>query len=136
MGKNGIYMFGLEKLYKSQKRLLNSLIIIYLACYFLLSYKTIFLGLILGTLCGYFNLWLMVTRTSKYIKSVVQNDRKAMSLGTFSRMALAAGATMLAVYYPEFFSLYAVILGLMTIYIVIMINLFFIIYKENTKKER
>ncbi|MEI5909099.1 ATP synthase subunit I [Bacillus spongiae] len=85
------------------------------------SYQSIFLGFILGTTFSLFNHWLMVRRIQRFGQAVVEG-RKVRSVGTFSRMASAVLAVVIATRYPEYFHLVSVILGLMTSYIVVMID--------------
>jgi ATP synthase protein I len=85
--------------------------------------KQIFAGLILGTTLSLFNLWLMARKMDQFGKAVEQGG-KVRSLGSLSRMATAAFAVIIALEYPEHFNLVSMVLGLMTSYIVIMIDFF------------
>lgn len=98
------------------------------------SYQSIFLGLILGTALSFFNLWLIVRKTIQFGKAV-ENGEKVRSLGTVSRMASAAFAVIIALEYPEHFHLISVVLGLMTSYIVIMIDFFLQSFHIRRKRE-
>lgn len=84
-------------------------------------YQDIFLGLALGTSFSLYNLWILV-RKSKQIQQAIEEGRTARSLGTVSRMAAAGLAVLIALKFPEHFHLISVVIGLMTIYIVIMID--------------
>lgn len=85
------------------------------------TYKEIFAGLILGTIIGFYNHWLLYRKVNKFAETVVTGG-KMYSLGTVSRMAAAVLAVIIAMRYPEYFNIYAVVLGLMTSNIVIFIE--------------
>jgi len=110
-------------IYLRQRKYIFFLLSIYVLGWGFTTYKTIFLGLILGTSLSLFNLWLLARRTDKFGEAVAKGE-KVRSLGMMSRMATAVLAVMLALEYPDKLHLYSVILGLMTSYIVIMIDFF------------
>lgn len=85
------------------------------------EYQSVFLGLILGTSISLYNLWFMVRKHDQFDR-VMQEGGKARSLGTASRMASAGVAVFIAMEFPEYFHLISVVLGLMTMYFVIMID--------------
>jgi ATP synthase protein I len=84
-------------------------------------YHSIFLGLILGTSISLLNHWLMMRKTKRFSDAVV-NERPVRSLGTITRMGTAVIASLIALRYPDTFHFLSVILGLMTSYVVIMID--------------
>ncbi|MDZ5471809.1 ATP synthase subunit I [Bacillus sp. 31A1R] len=110
-------------IYLRQRKYIFFLLSIYVLGWGFTTYKTIFLGLILGTSLSLFNLWLLARRTDKFGEAVAKGE-KVRSLGMMSRMATAVLSVMLALEYPDKLHLYSVILGLMTSYIVIMIDFF------------
>lgn len=55
----------------------------------------------------------------------VANQKRAAGIGTFTRLATGALAVLIALQYEEYFHLTSVIFGLMTTYVVIMIDFFF-----------
>ncbi|WP_449620808.1 ATP synthase subunit I [Robertmurraya sp. Marseille-Q9965] len=116
-------MPDVQTIYRQQQRYILFLLSIYVLGWGFTSYQTIFLGLILGTAFGLFNMWLLAKRMDKFGDAVVRGE-KVRSLGMISRMATAILAVMLAVKYPDVIHLYSVILGLMTPYFVIMIEFF------------
>ncbi|WP_204553671.1 ATP synthase subunit I [Bacillus ectoiniformans] len=115
--------------------------ILYLLSMFVLGwgitpYQPVFAGLIIGTSISFFNHWLMVKRMDRFGKAV-ESGQKVPSLGTFSRMASAALAAMIALSFPEQIHLVSTVLGLMASYFVIMID--FIVknlIKSNNGEER
>lgn len=86
-------------------------------------YQDWFLGLILGTIVSFYNHWLLYQKVKKFTDAVA-SGAKAYTLGSFSRMAAAVLAVVIAVRFPEYLNLYGVIIGIMTSYIVIIIDSF------------
>ncbi|MEK4146137.1 MULTISPECIES: ATP synthase subunit I [Robertmurraya] len=117
-------MQDIKTTYMRQRRSLFFLLSFYVLGWGFTDYKPIFLGLILGTALSLFNLWLLAKRMERFGEAVVRGER-VRSLGMFSRMATAVLAVMIALKYPEMFHFYSVIFGLMTSYIVIMIDFLF-----------
>jgi ATP synthase protein I len=99
------------------------------------GYQSIFMGFILGTAASLFNLWTLARRTEKFGQAVAEG-KKVRSLGTLSRMAAAVLAVFIAAKYPETFHLPSVVIGLMTSYIVIVIDaLISIIFRKDKQQE-
>lgn len=98
------------------------------------SYQSIFLGLILGTVLSFFNLWLIFRKMIQF-REAVEKGQKVRSLGTVSRLASAALAVIIALEYPEHIHLISVVLGLMTSYLVIMIDFFLQSFHLRKKRE-
>ena len=115
-------MPDLQVLYIRQRKILFYLLSIYVIGWGFTAYQSIFLGLVFGTSLSLFNLWLMVKKTNQFGERVLQGQ-KVRSLGSFSRMATGALAVVVALRYPDYLQLMSVIIGLMTSYIVIMIDL-------------
>lgn len=110
-------------MYARQRKYIFFLMSLYVLGWGFTEYKTIFLGLIFGTSLSLFNLWLMVRKMEQFGNAVSQG-KKVRSLGSFSRMATAALAVIVALKYPDNFHLISIVLGLMTSYIVILIDYF------------
>ncbi|TFJ92261.1 ATP synthase subunit I [Lentibacillus salicampi] len=86
-------------------------------------YPRIFLGLLLGGAASFYNLWLLQRKVSALAESVETNKR-ATGIGTLSRMAAAVLAVFIALRYDAYFDMIFVIVGLMTSYLVIVIDFF------------
>ncbi|MET3684261.1 ATP synthase protein I [Alkalibacillus flavidus] len=100
----------------------------------LTDYKPVFAGLILGLLVGLFNLFLLQKRVD-VIGEKAANNQAAKSFGMLSRFAAAILIVVLATRFPEHINLFAAIAGLMTPYLVIMIDFIFH-HKETTTTKR
>ncbi|MDQ0200867.1 ATP synthase subunit I [Neobacillus ginsengisoli] len=111
-------------MYNRQRKWIFYLLSFYVLGWGFTSYKTIFLGLILGTCFSFLNLWMLVRKTESFDKAIAKG-KKVRSLGSLQRMATAAIAVIIALRYPQYFQIIYVVLGLMTSYIVIMIDYFY-----------
>jgi ATP synthase protein I len=96
-------------------------------------YPEWFLGLILGTVISVYNHWLLYQKVKKFTEAVATGG-KAVTLGSLSRMAAAVLGVVIAVRFPEYINLYGVIIGIMTSYIVIIIDSFVTLFKAVGKR--
>jgi ATP synthase protein I len=96
-------------------------------------YQEWFLGLILGTVISIYSHWLLHKKVKRFTEAVAEG-RKAVTLGSFSRMAAAILGVVIAMRYPETLNLYGVIIGIMTSYIVIIIDSFVTLFKAVGKR--
>ncbi|MRH43965.1 ATP synthase subunit I [Aquibacillus halophilus] len=87
----------------------------------LTPYPRIFLGLLLGASLSFYNLWLMQRKIKQFGQAIVEN-RSAKGIGSFTRLATAALAVLIALRFEEHFHLMAVIIGLVAYYFVIMMD--------------
>ncbi|MFC4558079.1 ATP synthase subunit I [Virgibacillus kekensis] len=92
-------------------------------------YLSIFLGLLLGSLVSFYNLYLLQKKVDDFAASV-ETRQKTRGLGTVSRLAAVALAIIVALRFEEYFDVIAVLIGLMTSYIVIMIDFIFFQSKD------
>jgi ATP synthase protein I len=112
-----------QTMFSRQRKWMFFLLSFYVLGWGFTSQQSIFLGLILGTSLSLFNLWLMARKIDKFGQAAAEG-RTVRSLGSFSRMATGALAIVITMRYPEEFHLISVVIGLMTSYIVIMIDFF------------
>jgi ATP synthase protein I len=101
---------------------LRSYILYLLALYVLgwgfTSYKAVFAGLILGTALSLYNLWNLVRKFEQFGQALDEGK-----IGTVVRFATAALAVVITISYPKTFHIISVVVGLMTYYVVIIIDL-------------
>ncbi|TFB19301.1 ATP synthase subunit I [Filobacillus milosensis] len=98
------------------------------------EYQTFFAGLILGAGISALNLWLLQFKINRIGQGIVDDDGKKRTLGMLTRFGTAALAAVIALQYPKIFDMVAVILGLMTPYLVIIIDYFFHQTELTTRK--
>lgn len=116
-------MLELDKMFKKHWKYIMYLLGIYALGVMLTKYDIVFQGLILGTIFSLFIYWSMVQKYKKFSVAVSKGSKK-QSLGSLTRMSIAALAAVIALRYPEKFQIVSVVLGLMTVYFVIMIDYF------------
>lgn len=121
-------MLEYKSIFLRQRKYILYLLAIYVLGWGFSSYQAIFLGLILGTSLSFFNLWLLVRKMDQF-GDAFEKGRAVRSLGMVSRLATAVFAVMIALEYPEYLNLISVIIGLMTSYLVIIIDYFFQLFR-------
>lgn len=87
-------------------------------------YPHIFLGLLLGSSVSFYNLWLLQRKINVFGEAVAEK-RTMRGIGTFSRLAAAALAVLITLRFEDKFHLIAVVIGLATSYVVIMVDFLF-----------
>lgn len=105
------------------KYILNLLAIFFLGVAFT-QYQEVFSGLILGTITSFINMWIAHRKIDKFGRAIIAG-KKVRSLGMLLRMSMVAISVFIFFQYPELFHLGSLVFGLMTPYIVIMIDMFF-----------
>nr|WP_284140299.1 ATP synthase subunit I [Virgibacillus sp. LDC-1] len=108
---------------------------LYLLAMFLLGagitpFMEVFLGLLLGTIASFYNLYLLQKKTLEFTEAIARKQ-SSRGIGMLSRFAAAALVVLIALRYEEQFHIIAVIIGLMTSYIVIMID--FMMFQNKDK---
>lgn len=114
-------MSQFREMFNRQRKYLINLLALFLIGWGVTPYKAVFLGLVLGTAFGLYNYWLLARKTNKFGEAAAVG-KGVRSLGFFSRMAMAGLATLIALEYPEKVHLISVVIGIMTPYLVIMID--------------
>lgn len=110
-----------ENMIKRQRKWMFYLLAILVLGAGFTPYTSIFLGLLLGSVVSFYNLYLLQKKIVDFTEAVAKEE-KARGLGTFSRFAAAALAIVIALRFEEDVNIIAVIIGLMTSYPVIMID--------------
>lgn len=116
-------MSEINQMFQRQRRYMYVLLAVYVLGWGFTSYKSIFAGLALGTVFSFMILLLLARRSQSFDKAVAKGE-KVRSLGSLSRLATAAIAAMIALEYEEQFHMASVVAGLMTTYVVIIIDYF------------
>lgn len=84
-------------------------------------YPNFFNGLLLGSVISFYILWNLQQKIKRFGEAAAEN-RKIWGIGTFTRMASAGLAVLIALKFEVYFNLIGVIIGLVTCYIVIIID--------------
>ncbi len=128
-----------KQIFIRELKIIINLLAIFVIGWGFTPYPHIFLGLILGTIISTYNLWSMHSKVNRMGQTIVDNANKkedekkkrVKSLGSLNRLAAASLAVLIAMRYPDTFSLVAVIIGLMTNHFVIMIDFLFQSIRKN-----
>ncbi|WHX78991.1 ATP synthase subunit I [Priestia flexa] len=115
-------MQELQHLFPRLRSYIFYLLALYVLGWGFTLYQTVFLGLILGTALSLYNLWVLVRR-AKQFGQALDEGKRPRSVGTFARFATAALAVVITISYPNTFHIIGVVMGLMTSYLVIIIDL-------------
>lgn len=86
--------------------------ICFLAAAFLPRVETIALGLALGTVISWINASYLGRKVRRMLDGAAEGNLKRVNLGFLTRAALAVLAVFVAMQYPQYFNLYAVVVGL------------------------
>lgn len=87
-------------------------------------YHDIFLGLILGTIVSFINIFILYFRIERMGQAVVEG-KKVRSLGMLHRFAMAGLAVLIVTLFPDYFHMVSMVIGLMAAYLIIFIDSIF-----------
>lgn len=119
---------------RQKKIMLYYLALLTLAALFT-SYHSFFTGLLLGTTLSFYNLWLLQRKITKFVQAI-ENGTKVYGLGTFSRFASAVLAVIIGHEYEAYFDMIGIVLGLATMYVVVIIDFAIYVKQEDDKWKR
>lgn len=112
-------MQTLQEIFKRQKKALFFLLAILVLGWGFTDQQPIFAGLILGSLFGLYNFWILVRRMERFDRTATEGGRPA-SIGTALRFASGVAAAAIAISLPEQFDLVSTVIGLMIPYILLL----------------
>ncbi|GAA0436579.1 MAG: ATP synthase subunit I [Bacillota bacterium] len=127
-------MSQFEKMTARQRKWMFYLLAIFVLGAGFTPYPRIFLGLLLGSIVSFYNLYLLQKKIVDFTDAAA-NKTPTRGIGTVSRFAAAALAIIIALRMEENFHIIAVLIGLMTSYLVIMIDFALYNIKHSSKKE-
>lgn len=110
-----------ENMIRRQRKWMFYLLAILILGAGLTPFTSIFLGLLLGSVVSFYNLYLLQKKIVDFTEAVA-TKQIARGLGTVSRFAAAALVVIVALRFEDHFHVIAVLIGLMTSYLVIMID--------------
>lgn len=112
-------MQTLQEIHKRQRKVLFFLLALFVLGWGFTDFKQIFAGLILGSLFGLYNFWILVRRMERFDRTFTEGKGRA-SLGTSMRFASGVAAAAIAISLPEQFDLVSTVIGLMIPYILLL----------------
>lgn len=123
-----------ERMAARQRKWMFYLLAVLVAGIGFTPFSKIFLGLLLGTVFSFYNLWLLQRRV-KFLGDAVAVKEKPRGLGTGARFASAVAAIVIAGKYAIHLDVLSVIIGLMTSYIVMVADyLLFELHKSKIEE--
>jgi len=114
-------MQSLQEIYIRQRRAIFFLLALFVLGWGFTDWKTVFAGLILGSLFGMYNFWILLRRLERFDRSFTEG-KKATSLGTAMRFASGVAAAAIAISLPEQFDMSSTVIGLMIPYVLLLVD--------------
>lgn len=114
-------MDGLQEIYKRLKRLMYFILAVFVLGWGVTPYQEVFAGLIVGSLFGIYNMWILVRRMEKFDRAVAEGS-KVRSLGTALRFASGVAVVAIAILFAEHIHLVSAVIGLMIPYGLLLVE--------------
>lgn len=112
-------METLQEAHNRQRRVLFFLLALLVLGWGFTEWKTVFAGLILGSLFGLYNFWILVRKSKQYERAMAEGKKRA-SLGSTLRFASGIAAAAIATAMPEQFDLISTVIGFVIPYILFL----------------
>ena len=103
-------MQTLQEIHTRQGRALFFLLAFFVLGWGFTKWETVFAGLILGSLFGLYNFWILVRRQEQFDRAISEG-KKRISLGTAMRFASGIAVAAIATAMPEQFDLISAVIG-------------------------
>ncbi|PKR77748.1 hypothetical protein CEY16_07395 [Halalkalibacillus sediminis] len=117
-----------------QRKWMLYILAIYVVGWGFTDYQVVFASLILGGTFSLFSLIILHRKVDSIGQVAANHEEKKQTLGMVVRLANAALATVITLRFPEYFDIIAVVIGLMTSYVVIIIDYIFHQLEFNARK--
>ncbi|MFS0575880.1 ATP synthase subunit I [Sporosarcina sp. 179-K 3D1 HS] len=114
-------MQTLQEIHRRQKRVLFFLLALFILGWAFTGFPQIFAGLILGSLFGLYNFWILVRRMERFDRTIAEGKGRA-SIGTAMRFASGVAAAAIAISLPEQVDLVSTVIGLMIPYVLLLVD--------------
>lgn len=116
-------MFDYKTMSRDQRIWMLCLLLITALAAIFTSYTHFFLGLLLGSAISLYNLWLLQRKTYAFGKAVVEAGTP-LGIGTLTRIVTSILGVVIALRFEAFINPYAVIIGLASSYVVLLVDSF------------
>lgn len=114
-------MQTLHDIHIRQRKILFFLLALFVLGWGFTDFKQIFAGLILGSLFGLYNFWILVRRMKRFDRAFTEG-KKVASIGTAMRFASGVAAAAVAITLPEHFDMISTVIGLMIPYVLLVVE--------------
>ena len=112
-------METLQEAHLKQRRMMYIILALFVLGWGVTEWKTIFAGLILGSLFGLYNFWILVRKASRYEQAIAEG-KKRISLGSALRFASGIAAVAIAMTRPDQFDLISTVIGFVIPYVLFL----------------
>mgnify|MGYP002507980963 CR=1 FL=1 len=112
-------METLQEAHLKQRRMMYIILALFVLGWGFTEWKTIFAGLILGSLFGLYNFWILVRKASRYEQAIAEG-KKRISLGSALRFASGIAAVAIAMTRPDQFDLISTVIGFVIPYVLFL----------------
>lgn len=119
---------------RGQRKWMLCLLIITALAVFITPFTHFFLGLLLGVSISFYNLCLLQRKTYEFGEAVVETGAP-LGLGTLTRVITSILGIVIALRFEEFMNPYAVVIGLASSYVVLLVDSFVRALIEARKQE-
>ena len=109
----------LQEIHNRQRKALFFLLALFVLGWGFTEWKTVFAGLILGSLFGLYNFWILVRRSEQLDRAIAEG-RKRGSMGSVWRFASGIAAAAIATAVPEQFDLISTVIGFGIPYVLLL----------------
>lgn len=115
-------MHTMRQIFNRQKKALFFLLALFVIGWGFTDFKPIFAGLILGSLFGLYNFWIIIRRMERFDQSISQGKETKSIGGTVLRFGSGVAAAAIALTKPETFNMIATVIGLMIPYVLLLVD--------------
>ncbi|MGF9963969.1 ATP synthase subunit I [Bacillus rhizoplanae] len=130
-------MIEVHELVQRQKKYMYNLLALFVLGWGFTSYKDVFLGLIIGTIFGFLSLRIVAHKTDRLLDRVTQGENikyKATAVSTYSRLAAIGLLILFAAKYQHLMAMWSLGVGLLTGYLVMIIDFLYLQYKSREER--
>lgn len=115
-------MHTLRQIFNRQKIALFFLLALFVIGWAFSDFRPFFGGLILGSLFGLYNFWILVRRMERFDQNISKEKETKLIGGTALRFGSGVAAAAIALSNPEKFDLIGTVVGLMIPYVLLLVD--------------
>ncbi|MFC5604879.1 ATP synthase subunit I [Sporosarcina koreensis] len=115
-------MHTLRQIFNRQKKALFFLLALFVIGWAFSAFKPFFAGMILGSLFGLYNFFILVRRMERFDQNVSKGKETKSIGGTALRFGSGVAAAAIALSMPEKFDLIGTVVGLMIPYVLLLVD--------------
>ncbi|HEX5563995.1 MAG TPA: ATP synthase subunit I [Sporosarcina sp.] len=115
-------MHTLRQIFNRQKKALFFLLALFVIGWAFSDFRPFFAGMILGSLFGLYNFFILVRRMDRFDQSVSKGKETKSIGGTALRFGSGVAAAAIALSMPEKFDLIGTVVGLMIPYVLLLVD--------------